>query len=238
MRLHCIQHASFESPGNILPWAAAHCSEVRFTYMFEPQPRLPSADAFDALVLTGGPMSVHDEKEHPWLREEKRLVREAIGGGKHVLGICLGAQLIADALGAKVRRNPEPEAGWFPVGLTPEALAHPLFAGFNETFLALHWHAETFDLPKGAVRLAGSEACENQAFLYAEKVLALQFHLELTRESLVALTLQCGEEMAPGRFVQSTQQVLECEKAIAQSHYYLKRLLDRWMPVKESVEAA
>jgi GMP synthase (glutamine-hydrolysing) len=130
------------------------------------------------LILMGGPMSVNDDL--PWLGDEMRAVRNAIHRGKPVLGICLGAQLIAKALGARVYRNPVKEIGWAPLCWTEQAAADPLFRGFSRPEAVFHWHGETFDLPDGAERLAYSEACANQAFRIAGNVYGLQFHLEVT----------------------------------------------------------
>src|SRR5690606_32591469 len=114
----------------------------------------------------------------PWMKEEKKLIEKAILKGKRVIGICLGAQLIADVLGARVFPNKEKEIGWFPIELTEEGQKSPFFAGFNKTETVFHWHGDTFEIPKGAEHIASSKVCENQAFLFDHKVLGLQFHLE------------------------------------------------------------
>jgi len=139
-----------------------------------------SAELADAagLILMGGPMSVNDDLY--WLGDEMREIRDAVDRGKPVLGICLGAQLIAKALGARVHRNPVKEIGWAPVYWTEQAAADPLFQGFSRPEAVFHWHGETFDLPEGGERLAYSEACANQAFRIAGNVYGLQFHLEVT----------------------------------------------------------
>ena len=155
----------------------------------------------DGLILMGGPMSVNDDL--PWIPREMAAIREAVARGIPVLGICLGAQLIARALGARVYRNPEKEIGWFPLHFTGAAGADPLFRGFSGEETVFQWHGETFDLPKGATHLAYSAACRQQAFRAGENVYGLQFHLEVTPEIVADWLRQdaaCGalrEAVAP-----------------------------------------
>ena len=205
MRVHYLQHVPFEGLGSIGPWLESRGYEVTNSQLYASS-ELPSIDAFDALIAMGGPMSVNDETRYPWLAPEKRLVREAIAAGKSVLGICLGAQLIASGLGAKVYRSAEREIGWFPV----EAAARGGggLCRFPKSMTAFHWHGETFDLPPGAVRLARSEACENQAFQVGAKAVGLQFHLETTLDSARALVEHCRDEMTSGRFIQDETSIL------------------------------
>ena len=175
MRFHCLQHAIFETPGLLSLWIGQRGDSLRITYLFE-ESVLPSMEDFDVLIVMGGPMSVHDEVEFPWLRAEKALIAAAIGAGKKVLGICLGAQLIAEVMGGRVYPNPVKEIGFWPVRWTGEAIK--MFSQLDEE--VFHWHGETFDLPPGAVLLASSEGCVNQAFRVGENVMGLQFHPEVT----------------------------------------------------------
>ena len=203
-RAHCLQHVPFEGLGSIEPWLAAAGYEVTTTRFFE-SAALPDAAGLDLIVAMGGPMSVNDEVELPWLVDEKRFIREAIAAGKPVLGVCLGAQLLASALGARVYRNPATEIGWFPVqGVVAGADAFR----FPDTTPAFHWHGETFDLPRGAVRLARSVACGNQAFQFGRSVIGLQFHLETTPASVRELVENCRAELKPSAFVQSEAELL------------------------------
>lgn len=167
---------------------------------------MPGIEEVDFLVVMGGPMSVNDEQQFPWLSKEKAFIREFIATGRPVLGICLGAQLIAAALGARVYANREKEIGWFPIrGVN-------LSGGNNHRFPpqcdVFQWHGETFDLPPGAVRLAESAACKNQAFQLGESVIGLQFHLETTPRSARDLVTHCGDELVEGAFIQSAEQIL------------------------------
>jgi GMP synthase-like glutamine amidotransferase len=139
---------------------------------------------------------------------EKKLIRETIDAGKRVLGICLGAQLIAAALGAKVFKNPHREIGWFPIQRSPEANQHPFGELFPSQADVFHWHGDTFDLPKGAIRLASSAGCLNQAYAVSNHVLGLQFHLEMTPFGAEQLTIHCADELGAAPYVQSPEQIL------------------------------
>ncbi|MCU0770974.1 MAG: type 1 glutamine amidotransferase [Verrucomicrobia bacterium] len=226
MRIVCLQHVSFEGPAGIGAWAAARGFPVSVVRLFANEP-LPGRDAFDLLVILGGPMSVHDEERFDWLRPEQRFIRHAIENGKGVLGICLGAQLIAQAMGAQVWVNEHREIGWFPVRQTPEAGTHPVFSVLPAAFTAFHWHGETFDLPAGATRLAQSDGCAHQAFAIGPRVLGLQFHLESTPESVEALIQNCPGDLAPGRFVQEACAMRTAHPQFQEANRLLASVLDR-----------
>jgi GMP synthase-like glutamine amidotransferase len=187
---------------------------------------LPSRGSFDRLVVMGGPMGVHDERAHPWLVPEKHLISEAIAGETGVLGVCLGAQLVADVLGAEVNCAPEREIGWFPVVRAEIDRASAL--GLPARFDAFHWHADAFTIPEGTNRLAASEACENQAFASGDgRVVGLQFHLESTPDGVEALLRECAEDYAePGRFVQTPDEIAGVESGYARANALLFNLLD------------
>lgn len=205
MRVHYLQHVPFETLGAIEPWLRAAGCRLTQTRFFD-SASLPDLTHFDFLVVLGGPMSVNEEAEFPWLIEEKGFIRECIGGGKRVLGVCLGAQLIASASGARVYPNQFKEIGWFPV----EGLASPGGScfPFPPSLEVFHWHGETFDLPAEAVRIARSEGCENQAFQIGRCVIGLQFHLETTAESLRAMVSHSRSELGPAKHVQSEAEML------------------------------
>ena len=199
MKVHVLQHVPFEGLGSIESWLAEQNAVLSWTRFFE-EPRLPPIKDIDLVIALGGPMSVNDEIDLPWLAEEKRFVREAVDAGKSVLGICLGAQLIASALGARVYPARNQEIGWFDIEALP---ALPDAFTFPSTAKVFHWHGETFDLPPGAIRLARSEGCENQSFQLGAKVVGLQFHLETTPDSVEALIAKCRNELTGGAFVQT-----------------------------------
>lgn len=181
-------------------------ADVTVTKFFE-DPTLPDADDLDLLVIMGGPMSVNDEAGYPWLAAEKQFIRKAIEKDKAVIGICLGAQLIANALGAAVRPNGTKEIGWFPITAEPASYTEDIFS-FPQELLVFHWHGETFDLPDGAIRLARSDACENQAFQLGRRVIGMQFHLETTPDAARDLVHHCRDELRPSRYVQSEAEIL------------------------------
>lgn len=210
MRAHVLQHVPFEGLGSIGDWLNAEGYETTSTRFFESSV-LPHVDDVDLLIAMGGPMSVNDEAMLPWLVAEKAFVRDAIRAGTPVLGICLGAQLIASALGARVYANPQKEIGWLPI----QAVEAPRDGAFRfpPSIDVFHWHGETFDLPSGAIALASSPACRNQAFQIGRSVIGLQFHLETTPESARLLVANCRDEMVPGPYVQSEEAVLSAEPA-------------------------
>lgn len=225
MRALVLQHVHFEDAANIGAWLSERWARIETVRLYEGAP-LPDPSELDLLVVMGGPMSVNDEKIYPWLVDEKRLIEKSLRAGKKVLGVCLGAQLLASALGARVRKNREKEIGWFPVELAPRAAGSALLAGMPERFTAFHWHGETFDVPSGATRLAGSAACANQAFEYGGAALGLQFHLESTRESVGMLTRHCASDMTPGKYVQDARTMLEARENFRQAEKLLDILLE------------
>lgn len=227
MRLHYLQHVPFEHPGAILDWARANRVAVTATQLHAGE-TLPAPAHFDALVVMGGPMGVYDHAAHPWLAAEHALVRAAVDAGKAVLGICLGAQLLACALGAQVRRNEQREIGWFPIRETAACAASGWAGIFDGEIEVLHWHGDTFELPRGALHLASSAACAHQAFAMGARVLGLQFHLELRPVDLNALIRHCGAELAPGPFVQDADAMLTGDPArFERTRRILDRLLGR-----------
>jgi GMP synthase (glutamine-hydrolysing) len=195
------------------------------TLLYERHAVLPDLESFDFLLVMGGPMSVNDEAGVPWLVDEKRFVEKAVNAGKTVVGVCLGAQMIANVLGSRVYRNAEKEIGWFPVRLTDEGLQSRSFKGFPREFTAFHWHGETFEIPAGAVRLAGSGACMNQAFEYDGRVVGLQFHLETDEPGASKLIEHCGNEIKPSPFIQSADEMMRNGERFAE----LSRSLDRFL---------
>lgn len=224
MRVRVLQHVPFEGPAALAPVLRDAGHELAVSRLDAGDP-LPALADFDWLVVLGGPMSVHDEAEHAWLAPEKRLVRAAVEGGRRVLGVCLGAQLIAASLGAAVTRNPEREIGWFPVERAPGAERSPLGRALPARFPAFHWHGETFAPPPGALRLAASEACAEQAFAIGERVLGLQFHVETTPEAAKALVEHCADELAPARWVQDASAILAADAPFAQAQAVMRALL-------------
>jgi GMP synthase-like glutamine amidotransferase len=226
MRLHYIQHVAFEGPANLEKWAQDHRWQVSGTHVYRAE-KLPGPDEFDWLVIMGGPMNIYEENEYPWLAAEKKFITQAIEADKIVLGICLGAQLIAGVLGGRITRNSHKEIGWFQVTLTPEGFSSVAFQSFPRGFQAFHWHGDTFSLPPGAVMLAESEACRAQAFsANGGRVLALQFHLESSVESVRALIQNCSDELVDGEYIQGADAILERGENFSSIHGTMTRLLE------------
>lgn len=176
-----LQHIVCEPPGVYEDVLLERGAAVHRVELDEGEP-LPDWRELDAIVAMGGPMSVNDDAELPWLTREKEAISEAVRAGKPFWGACLGVQLLAASLGARVYAGPRPEVGLMPVALTDEALSDPVFAGLPRELLTLQWHGDTFDLPDGAVRLAGSPAYPNQAFRWGSRAYGVQFHLEVSVE--------------------------------------------------------
>lgn len=178
MRVLVLQHIACEPPGVYEDVLLERGCTIERVELDEGEP-IPAGRDFDAVIAMGGPMSVNDEAELPWLASEKQFVAGAARAGTPFWGVCLGVQLLASSLGARVYPGPEPEVGLLPVELTPEGRDDPVFADLADGVVTLQWHGDTFDLPDGAVRLAGSPAYPNQAFRFGAAY-GVQFHLEVT----------------------------------------------------------
>lgn len=246
LRIHHLQHVPFESIGLIKNWMHENNVEHTATYLYNDE-ELPDVSAFDCLIIMGGPMSVHDEDEFKWLKAEKELIKNAIAANKTVIGICLGAQLIASVLGATVYKNDEKEIGFFPVvqnviaNEVKQSLEQNVFFGESRNLsntisellnnqTVFHWHGETFELPSTAICLASSDACLQQAFLYKEKVLGLQFHLEMDEAAIEKIIENCRAELTESKFIQSEETIRqEMKKHIPENRNLLFELLDGFL---------
>jgi GMP synthase-like glutamine amidotransferase len=175
------RHVPFEHLGRIADSLERHGIACEYVDLYRDDAR-PDTGAADGLIFMGGPMSANDDL--PYIRQELEFIDEAITRGLPILGVCLGSQLIAKALGARVYPNSVPEIGWYPVHWTTAAARDRLHQGLEAPETVFHWHGETFDLPAGAELLASSEACRNQAYRVGANVYGLQYHLELTPEML------------------------------------------------------
>lgn len=204
-RVHYLQHVPFEGLGSMENWFSESDYQITRT-LFTETSDLPDPSEIDILVVMGGPMSVNDEEEFPWLSKEMAFVSRVIDAELPVLGVCLGAQLIAKVLGSHIYPNGEKEIGWFPV-FGKDSTSNAAFS-FPDEIKVFHWHGETFDLPEGASLLASSDVCKNQAFLYRDRVMGLQFHLETTPQSALAIVNNCRNEIVSGRCIQSESEIL------------------------------
>jgi len=224
MDIHWIQHVVFEGLGSNAQWAEAHGHDLIRIRLWAGE-ELPDLDTVRMLVVMGGPMGVHDDVLYPWLSREKQFVSRIIAQGGTVLGICLGAQLIANVLAADVMPNREKEIGWFPVERSGQ-LEVSQEEVFPERMTVFHWHGDTFALPAEAVRLYSSSACHNQAFLYRERVLGLQFHLEMTEAGVKDIVDNCRDELLPSLWVQSEQEIFETKDYMPGRHKNMSDILE------------
>lgn len=228
-RIHYFQHEEEVSPGYLKTWAETNNAELSST-RFDRNEVFPPLDSFDLLVILGGTMNVNDIENFPFLKEEKEFVLKAIKSNKKVLGICLGGQMIASVLDAAVYENTQKEIGWFPITFTGEAIKNPFFrslAGKKERTV-FQWHGDVFNLPEGAVQIASNSCSPNQAFVYNDRVVALQFHPEMTEESVPSLIEYGKDELAQteSRYVQNANDILNGTDNIAPNNAILKNILD------------
>ncbi len=209
MRVYVLQHVPFEELGNIQPWLVQHNAEIHYCRLYANDP-LPDVNETDLLIVLGGPMSVNDESHYPWLVAEKAFLAQAIAAEKPIVGICLGAQLIASSQGARIYSNYAKEIGWFDItAVAASGDVLPLPA----TMHVFHWHGETFELPAKAVLLASSVACNNQIFQLGQRVIGLQCHLETTADNARSMVLHCADELIGGSFIQDADTILAASAA-------------------------
>jgi GMP synthase (glutamine-hydrolysing) len=227
MHIHYLKHVPFEGLGSMENMFVERGCHLSRTCMYEDQ-SLPSIHEIDALVVMGGPMGVGDDDEYPWLTLEKEFIESVIKREVPVLGICLGAQLIANVLGAKVTKNAHEEIGWFSVKRT-KGLIDSRVENLPISFDALHWHRDTFDIPEGASNFMTSEACANQGFAYGESTLALQFHLEMLPSNVQAIYQECGNPEKSGSYVHGLEEMLVPAEKYQQAVKILEDFLEAFI---------
>ena len=223
LNIHCLQHVPFEGLGCIENWIQEHGHSLSYTTLYH-NPKFPDLDTIDALIILGGPMSIHDEAIFPWLKDEKVFVKSAIDRRKKIIGICLGAQLISNVLGGNITDNKQKEIGWFPVSILDSNVA--ILNGYPKSFSVFHWHGETFSIPENAIRLMESEACANQAFLYNDQVLGLQFHLEVTDAAMKQMAFHEQSELVKDTYVQTYDEIVGNTTFIKENNQLMFSLLD------------
>jgi len=226
LRIHWFQHVPFEGLGSIEGWVKRAGHRLSASRLWKGD-LPPAVTDLDWLIVMGGPMGVVDEDRYPWLLPEKRFIETCLAAGKRVLGICLGAQLLAEALGAAVTPNGRREIGWFPVRFDLGACVEASWPIFPETLPAFHWHGDRFEIPPGGRLLAESDACDRQAFSWGDRVLGLQFHLETTEEAAAALIAHCKDELTDGAFIQTPEEMLARPERFAAIHRVMEQVLEK-----------
>ncbi|MBN1182612.1 MAG: type 1 glutamine amidotransferase [Bacteroidales bacterium] len=225
MRIHFFIHVPVEEPALILDWVNDSGHSKSFTRFYK-DPSLPDINDFDALIIMGGAMSVNDEERYPWLKAEKQFIKKCIDSNKKVLGVCLGSQLIAAALGSKIYKNTYSEIGWFNVWLLKVNNEKSPFANLPGRFCTFHWHGDTFDLPAGCTRYASSEVTPNQAFMYKDIALALQFHMEFDAKTIKEMIQAWPEDFDGSKYVQDSEFIINNLHRIEDNRKYLNTILE------------
>ncbi len=219
-RILVCQHVAHELLGTLNPLIKDHGFRIKYANFGRYPNEKQDLEGYDGLVILGGPMNVDETDKHPHLNHEIELIQSALTKNLPILGICLGAQLIAKALGAKVGRNPTKEIGWYDLQVTDAGRSDPIFSHFGPTEKMFQWHGDTFEMPKGAMHLARSPFCENQAFRYGENVYGLQFHMEVD-EPMIHRWMQVSpnkEEIA------GLSDSIRPEMILQETHHYILRL--------------
>jgi GMP synthase-like glutamine amidotransferase len=224
-KIDCFMHVPFEGPGVIADWAEEKGHQIHYTRLYNGE-ALPDASALDMAIVMGGPMNVFDFHIHPWMEDEIEWVRNFIHAGKPLLGICLGAQIIASALGEEVYPGEHKEIGWHNVQFLPSLGDFKICKDLPISRKVFHWHGDTFNIPEGATRIAGSHAFPNQGFIYAKRVVALQFHLEVSSDLVRGLVDNCRDELVDGTHIQSEKEILSEQRYFESNQQVLYQFLD------------
>ena len=231
MNIHYIQHVAFEGLGAMQPYLLDKGHVLSATHLYAGE-SLPDVDSLDWLIVMGGPMGIYDYDDYAWLKPEKAFIKQAMDAGKNVLGICLGAQLIADVLGSTadkraVYAGKHKEIGWFDIQKSLELDDTVLGDVFPQSLEVFHWHGDMFDVPEGAQALGRSAACPNQGFVFENRVVGFQFHLETTLESATALIKNCGDELDGSTYVQDAETMLADKQRFQTLNQTMYAVLDK-----------
>lgn len=224
MRIHYIQHVPFEGLGFIEQWLTGHAHTITGTRIWE-NDSFPPPDSFDLLIVMGGPMGVYDDHLYTWLAEEKNFIHTAIQSDKKIIGICLGAQLLACVLGATVFTNKHKEIGWFPVSFDT-SLEQWLGSALPAQMTVFHWHGDKFDNPYGGIIHASSAACNHQVFTYGDHMIGLQFHPEATPATIDNMLQHCGAELTEAPFIQSAKAIAQYQ-SFQEPHHLMQLILEK-----------
>jgi len=208
MNILCITHEDFETPGVIQEWAERNQHNFNVCKPYAGENCL-NKDDFDFLIIMGGSQSARDYVVVPYLNDEVNLIRKAIENNKRIIGFCLGAQLIGEALGAKTEKSPEKEIGVYPITLTEQTINDPLLKYFSENLLAIHWHNDMPGITSSAQVFGYSAGCPRQIIKYGERVYGFQCHLEITKEGIETMIQHCPEDLVPSAYTQSIEEMLK-----------------------------
>jgi GMP synthase-like glutamine amidotransferase len=235
MKIYCLEHLKNETLGSIGTWITQKQYSLTKTLLYKEdcyeEPLFPNPEEFDLLLIMGGSMSVWQETEYPWLKPEKKFVKEVIKSGKPILGSCFGGQIIADVLGAKVKKNRTKEIGWhtvksvIPPGTEKKASLEIPTCYFSE-FKAFMWHGDTFEIPAGATRLFESEACANQGYLYNGNILGVQFHPEADRQWVKNQIEESRHELIPDKHIQTADAICRQKKSFEEAEKLSFTIMD------------
>ncbi|UCH22003.1 MAG: type 1 glutamine amidotransferase [Deltaproteobacteria bacterium] len=227
MRLHFLEHdPDYFSNTNITLWAETKGYQVTNTDLFKME-KLPSLSDFDWLMIMGGSQHAWEEEVHPWLVEEKQFIANALSERKIILGICFGAQLLAEVLGGRVYPKRKEEIGWYEVTLNKEGLDSFLFKSVPDRFLTFHWHSDHFALPVRCTRLAFSKATANQAYIHNDScAVGIQFHPEYTREMIRFFSKEYGHEWVKGPYVAGKEAVLAMTEQVPETYWLMETFLN------------
>ncbi|MFZ3066201.1 MAG: type 1 glutamine amidotransferase [Nitrospirota bacterium] len=216
MKALILQNASHEGAGTIEDYFKKNNIAYTTVDLSKKGYKIPDPSGYNALIVMGGPMNVYETNEFPYLIEEEKIIKTAIEKNYLVLGICLGAQMMAKALGSKVTKGKTKEIGWYDINLTEDGIEDKALGPLGNKVKVFQWHGDTFDIPSGAVRLAGSELFVNQAFRYGKRAYALQFHLEVTEEIIKNWLKHGEEELKPLKGIIDPEKIVDDNKKYIQ----------------------
>lgn len=227
MHIHYFQHVPFEGLACIADWIAEKGHTTGHTRWYDDTPDTSGLTDADLLIIVGGTMGVYEQDSYPWIQTEIALIQEAVRQQKKILGICFGSQLLAYSLGANVYPHTQREIGWYPIDITFQAQAAVLENVLPHRLNTFHFHGDTFDVPAGATRFAASAACSNQAFIYGDRIIGLQFHMEMNSPAILEI-LRCNPAAFPdgGHFVQSPEKIEQYLHLANENNQTMFRLLD------------
>ena len=229
MIIHLLEHDTYAGATNIDLWAQQNGHQVERSFLCD-NAAMPNPNTFDRLVVTGCFGHAWDEENLPWLRPEKDFVRMILERGIPVLGLCFGAQVLAEILGGRVFINEQPEIGWHEVRLTADGVESDLFESVPELFTSFHWHNDHYSLPAECIRLAESDVSPNQAFVSTKYPAAgIQFHPEYTLDLVQTYAREHGHEWTPGSYVMSRSEVLDQASRLPETYWLMETIFENWM---------